>query len=295
MPQLALGTAQFGLNHGITNAGGQVPSATARELLQQAPRAGVLFIDTSQAYGNAEKVLGEGLPRPNPFRVISKLSVQAADQPFDAACEARWQQLLEVTLERLKLPQLDGLLLHAAGDLARPDGARLLHWLCTVQQRCQVRRIGVSIYAAADLEELPLAELQLVQLPCSLYDQRLIADGTVQTLLSAGIAVHARSLYLQGWLVTPPERWPQVVSPALGHHHEQFHGWAQSHGWSLVQLALAWARSQVWMEAALVGVTSAAELEELCAAWGGPDPWHGENPNAWAWPAGQDLDPRHWG
>ena len=44
----------------------------------------------------------------------------------------------------------------------------------TVQQRGLVRRIGVSIYAAADLDGLPLNELQLVQIPCSLYDQRLI-------------------------------------------------------------------------------------------------------------------------
>jgi len=295
MPQLALGTAQFGLNYGITNAGGQVAPATARELLRQAQQAGVGFIDTAQAYGNAEQVLGEALPRPNPFRVISKLPAQAADQPFDAACEARWQQSLEATLERLQLPQLDGLLLHAAGDLARPDGARLLNWLRTVQQRGQVRRIGVSIYAAADLEPLPLADLQLVQLPCSLYDQRLIADGTVQTLRSAGIAVHARSLYLQGLLVTPPERWPDAVAPALRRHHEQLQTWAQSQGWSLVQLALAWARRQAWMEAAVVGVTTAAELDELCAAWSGPDPWEGQQAEAWAWPSAQDLDPRQWG
>lgn len=295
MPQLALGTAQFGLDYGITNASGQVAPATARELLQQAQRVGVAFIDTAQAYGNAEQVLGEALPRPNPFRVISKLPAQAADQPFDAACEARWQQALEATLERLQLPQLEGLLLHAAGDLARPDGAHLLEWLRAVKQRGQVRRIGVSIYAAADLEHLPLADLQLVQLPCSLYDQRLIADGTVQTLRSRGIAVHARSLYLQGLLVTPPERWPEGAAPALRRHHEQLHGWAQSHGWSLVQLALAWARRQPWMEAAVLGVTTAAELDELCSAWRSPDPWQGKQPEAWAWPAGQDLDPRQWG
>ena len=295
MPQLALGTAQFGLNYGITNARGQVAPGRVRDLLKQAQTAGVAFIDTAQAYGNAEQLLGEVLPRPNPFCVISKLPPQAADQPFDKACEARWQQSLEVTLERLQLPQLDGLLLHAAGDLARPDGPRLLHWLRTVQKCGLVRRIGVSIYVAADLEPLPLADLQLVQVPCSLYDQRLVADGTVKTLLSAGIAVHARSLYLQGLLVTPPERWSEAVVPALRRHHEQLHSWAQSQGCSLVQLALGWARRQAWMEAAVVGVTTAAELDELCAAWGGPDPWQGQQPEAWAWPSGQDLDPRQWG
>ena len=145
------------------------------------------FIDTAQAYGNAEQVLGETLPRPNTFHVISKLPAHAAEQPFDAACEARWQQSLEVTLDRLQLHHLDGLLLHSAGDLARSDGCRLLDWLRTVQQRGLVCRIGLSIYTAADIEQLPLADLQLVQLPCSLYDQRLLADGTVQTCVAMAL------------------------------------------------------------------------------------------------------------
>ena len=103
---------------------------------------------------------------------------------------------------------------------------------------------------------MPLNELQLVQLPCSLYDQRLLDDGTINTLRSYGIAVHARSLYLQGLLVTPELVW--VIAPALRHHHES-QSWL-SNGWSLVQLALTWARRQAWMEAAVVGVTSETEL-----------------------------------
>ena len=67
-------------------------------------------------------------------------------------------------------------------DLSRPDSSRLLNWLLAVQKRGLVRRIGVSIYTDADLHHLPLDELQLVQLPCSLYDQRLIVNGTVQNL-----------------------------------------------------------------------------------------------------------------
>ena len=295
MPQLALGTAQFGLRYGITNAEGKVAPALACTLLKQASEAGVAFIDTAQAYGDAEQVLGDAMPSCHSFRVISKLPAQPADQPFDAATEVRWQRSLELTLERLQLSQIDGLLLHAAGDLARADGSRLLNWMRTVQQRGQVRRIGVSIYAASDLEGLPLDDLQLVQIPCSLYDQRLLVDGTVDTLRSQGIAVHARSLYLQGLLVTPPECWSEVIAPALRHHHEKLQGWAQRNGWSLVQLALTWARRQAWMEAAVVGVTSESELNQLCGAWRGPDPWQDQQPESWAWPFGSDLDPRQWG
>ena len=67
MPQLALGTAQFGLRYGITNAGGKVAPSLACTLLKQANEAGVAFIDTAQAYGNAEQVLGESLPSCHSF------------------------------------------------------------------------------------------------------------------------------------------------------------------------------------------------------------------------------------
>lgn len=294
MPQLALGTAQFGLDYGITNSTGKVSLSTARDLLRLAHQSGVIFIDTAQAYGNAEVVLGKIFPEPNPFHLISKLPSQSCEEVFDSACQVRWQESLDTTLERLHIKQLDSLLLHSPSDLSRPDSHYLLKWLRSIRRRGQVRRIGVSIYSASDLKNLPLSDLQLVQLPCSLFDQRLITDGTIHKLRSSGIAVHARSLYLQGLLVTPPERWPEALPTSLRQHHEHFYAWAQSNGFSLVQLALTWARRQAWMEAAVVGITTAVELEELCTSWSGPDPWEGRNPDEWAWPSGFDLDPRHW-
>ena len=188
--KLALGTAQFGLDYGITNSCGQVSSASVGCLLTKAQEVGVAYIDTAQAYGNAEEVLGNALPSSHSFRVISKLPAQSTDALFDDSSEYRWQQSLELTLERMQLHYIDALLLHSAADLVRPDGFRLLHWLRDVKRLGLVGRIGVSIYDAADLEGLPLNDLQLVQMPCSLYDQRLVVDGTVDMLRSKGIAVH---------------------------------------------------------------------------------------------------------
>jgi aryl-alcohol dehydrogenase-like predicted oxidoreductase len=57
--------------------------------------------------------------------------------------------------------------------------------------------------------------LDLVQLPLSLLDQRLLQDGTLARLRALGTAVHARSLYLQGLLLTPAEKWPPWVPPEV--------------------------------------------------------------------------------
>ena len=66
-------------------------------------------------------------------------------------------------------------LLHRASDLLATDGGAL-NWLEGLRERQLVKRIGVSIYDASELQGLPLDRLQLVQLPISIYDQRLICD-----------------------------------------------------------------------------------------------------------------------
>ena len=89
---------------------------------------------------------------------------------------------LHTSLERLQAPSWTHFLLHSASDLLAPDGDALLDWLEGLRDRGLVERIGVSIYDASELERLPLDRLQLVQLPLSVYDQRLFLDGTVTRL-----------------------------------------------------------------------------------------------------------------
>jgi len=218
-PQLCLGTAQFGLAYGITNGTGQVSEAAVAQLLDQAEGAGIRWLDTAQAYGNAEAVLGRQLPATHGFRLISKLPAQP--QPgFNPQDADAWEQALVASCQRLGVQGLDGLLLHAPADLQKPGGHHLEAWLLGLRERGLVQRIGVSIYAAQDLEGLNPALLDLVQLPLSLFDQRLLQGGTLARLRARGTAIHARSLYLQGLLLTPAAQWPTWVSAEVRAHQQ---------------------------------------------------------------------------
>ena len=55
-------------------------------------------------------------------------------------------------------------------------------WLLSLRERGVVQRLGVSIYSAEDLEGVNPELLDLVQLPLSLFDQRLLEDGTLARL-----------------------------------------------------------------------------------------------------------------
>ena len=63
------------------------------------------------------------------------------------------------------------------------------------------RKIGISAYVADDPARLAARfRPDVMQLPFSLLDQRLLADGTLARLAELGVEVHARSLFLQGLL-----------------------------------------------------------------------------------------------
>jgi len=251
-PQLCLGTAQFGLAYGITNTNGQVTEAIVAQLLAQAAEAGVRWLDTAQAYGNAETVVGRQLPAAHDFRLISKLPAQP-QHVFSAQDAAIWEQAFQTSCQRLGVRGLDALLLHAPGDLAKPGAQHLETWLLGLRERGLVQRIGVSIYAAEDLDGLNPELLDLVQLPLSLYDQRLLQSGTLARLRAHGTVIHARSLYLQGLLLTPSDQWPRWVSPGVRNHHQTLEALAEERGCGLIDLALGFAREQADVEAVVLG------------------------------------------
>jgi len=286
MSELCLGTVQFGLPYGITNASGHVAEDEVRRILKVAASSGIERFDTAQAYGTSESVLGRCWPSASPRRLISKLSPDASPES--------WERRFQSSLELLHVPTLDGFLLHRASALSESDGDQLIDWLESLLARGLVKRIGVSIYAASELDGLPLHRLQLIQLPLSLYDQRLLQDGTVSQLKSLGIAIHARSVFLQGLLLQTPEAWPSFLSQAFREHHAQCMGQLRQHGLGLLDAAIGFARQCEYLEAFLVGVLSAEELNQILQAWQQGWPAGLKPMSHWAWDNTADLDPRCW-
>ena len=292
-PQICLGTAQFGLAYGITNTEGQVPEAEVGQLLTQANDAGICWLDTAHAYGNAESVLGRQLPLSHSFRLISKLSAQHKSV-FSAEDEKTWEQAFIKSCQRIGMQTIDALLLHAPVDLKKPGSHHLEAWLLSLRKRGLVKRIGLSVYSAEDLEGVNPDLLDLVQMPLSLYDQRLLNDGTLTKLRAAGTAIHARSLYLQGLLLTNASQWPNWVSNEDRAHQKSLESLARKRDCRLIDLALGFASEQTDLEAVVIGVCNVRELRELLKAWASTSPWQKGEWRNWALRETDILFPQRW-
>jgi aryl-alcohol dehydrogenase-like predicted oxidoreductase len=283
--KLGLGAAQFGLDHGVGTPRGRLPEGEAAAVLQAAALAGVGLVDTAAEHGEAEALLGRILPRPNPFRLVTKTI--PADGGADAV-EAR----ARASLQRLGVDRAEALLVRCGGDLLGPSGAELWKRLRRLKDEGLFAKIGLAVQAGEDA--LGLARRfkpDLMQLPASLLDQRLIQEGALNEIAARGIEVHLRSIFLQGLLFLPRDGLPAPLAGA-GPRLSRIRRTLAEAGADPLQAALAFALSRPEASAVVAEVTSAAELRAILAAAAAPAPdldW-----GALALDHAVALDPARW-
>lgn len=256
--RLALGTVQFGLDYGITNAAGRVPEEEVGAILALAAAAGIDLLDTATAYGDSEVVLGR-LAAPS-FRVVTKIG----------GPPARFADAVRASAARLgRAPY--AVLLHDARALLRPGGEEVARGLEALRASGLAPRIGLSAYTPGVLAAaVAMVRPDLVQLPFSVLDRRFERTGWLERLKSAGAEVHARSLFLQGALLAG--RTPPRLAFAAG-HLDAFRDACAAAGLGPLQACLS-AGLAAPLDRLVVGVTSRAELEAVldAAATAGPLP-----------------------
>lgn len=262
--RLALGTVQFGLPYGVANTQGQVMYEEAEAMLLSARTAGIDTLDTAIAYGEAESVLGRiGV---SGFRLISKVpalreSVLSADDWVVAQVEA--------SLERLRVPRLGGLMLHAPDDLLGPHGTDLARGLQRARDAGLAERIGLSVYSPEQLVALVgRLPLEIIQIPLNIFDRRFIETGWLDRLIADDVEVHARSVFLQGLLLMSSDRIPSKFE-SFRSLIDGWHSWLAGDtaaGMSAIQACLAHAASYAGISRLVVGADSLAQLQDIIEA-----------------------------
>ena len=272
MQSVILGTAQWGLDYGITNSAGRLGDRDAVDLAHAAWRLGVRRLDTAPAYGDAEERIPVLAPS---FEVQTKVSVCG---------DLTVAESVAASLRRLGRGSLDGVLVHdwsSAEPSAREAGAKALEQL---RESGLVAAVGVSGYGADDVASALaiFTVLDLVQVPVSVLDQRLSGSAELGEVRARGGRVQARSVFLQGAALAPADH-------AMGAHPDvvRLRGVGRP-----VELCLGFIAAQEWIDEVVVAATSAAELEEIMAALERP-----VTRQDWPSLASNDLrlvDPRHW-
>ena len=201
--KISIGTAQFGLNYGISG-GTQVSNLEAKNILELGIKNNIVTVDTAFNYGNCHSILGDiGIKNKN--EIITKLP----EIPLDANINIEnWIfDKISSALKDLKIEVLHGVLLHRPAQLLLVEGEKIYNALRKLKSSGLVNKIGISIYEPSELDDLiPRFNFDIVQSPFSIFDQRLIESGWLNTLNRLNIEIHVRSIFLQGLLLFKKER-----------------------------------------------------------------------------------------
>lgn len=256
--QLALGTAQFGMPYGSTNQHGQPELDEVRRILSHASvHAPSMIIDTAPSYGISEQRIGEALASTGgtSFKLVTKTKPGG-----------NIRSDLQESLRRLGLSELYGLLDHNASHLLGPDGRQAYWDLLALKREGLVQKIGASVYTGQEIDALLQAfEIDLIQIPLSVLDQRLITSGHLHKLKNLGIEIHARSIFLQGILLAPIWMLPETLRP-FEKNVGAFKSRCQSLGIAEAAGALAFVKQQA-VDCAIIGSATANEFAEVVEAF----------------------------
>ena len=263
--RLALGTAQFGLDYGVSNTGGQVSNEVVAEILIRAEDAGVCMLDTAFLYGESEQVLGTSIRPGSKITIVTKTS-KGAGPTIDGKDVQCLEKDFVTSLRRLKQEQVYALLLHDADDLLKPGGDQLVRLLANIRDSGRATRIGVSVYDGLQLDAvLDRFVPDVVQLPLSVLDQRLIRSGHVARLKSLGVEIHARSLFLQGLVLMDPDYLDPFFDPIAG-SLKRLRSTLRANSITPLAAALHFGLAQGEFDRLVIGVCSSGELDEILKA-----------------------------
>ena len=262
-PVLCIGTVQFGKNYGITNKNGKINFVDAKAIFSKMLEKDLKFIDTAQSYGDSEKIIGETLLNKNNFKIISKINPEFIYDKNIKSLKKYWDKIFDKTLFNLKIKKLEGLLLHSPRGLTKYQKLTLQEWLYEKKQENKVNKVGISIYEKSDLNEFNLSLIDIIQLPLSIYDQRMINNGCIEFLNSRGIEIYVRSIFLQGLILNGTSAWPKWVSKKDLNNHKKFLYFLKNENISPLIASLAYVKFSLHINKIVVGISSFDEFNQI--------------------------------
>ena len=263
--------SRLGLGAGLIGRGAagetarRMYDAEAFAAIAMATDAGVGVIDLAPQRPDAERVLGEVLPLSPPLRIILKTD------PTAETAEAV-ERGVQSALQRLGRDRVHALVVQNPSTLLGPEGPAIWNRMRRLKDEGRIEAVGISACVCDD--PLGLARRfkpDLIQLPASLLDQRLIANGALGEISALGVAIHLRSIFMQGLLFLAGHELPAdmaAMTPGLSRIRLIL---AEARTDPL-QAALAFALAQAEVSTVIVGVTSPSELRAALAAAAAPPP-----------------------
>ncbi len=250
--KISIGTAQFGLDYGIANKSGQVSQQEVANILHYAAKKGVVKIDTAQAYGNSENVVGKALGQfeNHYFEVTTKLLPENL---------GRIQASIQDSLSKLGIHKLDTVLYHDYQSWK--ENMNSIHELEELKQLGRISNLGFSLYFPDDLQYLLDKKIPFdaIQIPYNVFDRRF--ECFFPILKEKNIKIQIRSVFLQGLFFMNPNKLSAHFNP-VKEKLLLLHKIANEQNTPLKDIPLAFVNNNPHIDTIILGVDSLNNLKD---------------------------------
>lgn len=263
-PELILGTAQLGMSYGITNTtNAEFDEACAIDILTEAKRLNITDFDTAPAYGRSENILGSFWK--GEANISTKLS-WSSEWSSNEIIEHCYSSICQ-SLKNLQMSKLASVITHSSWAPELENLNVVLQVLKRAKNEGLVEKIGLSVYRPSELkDEYLLEEIDIVQMPSNVFDDRFSKEGCIQRLKKFEVECSVRSIFLQGGLL---ERKIPNMPATFYANQKLFDEWfkfCEKHEITALEACFNWVRQQEF-DSVVVGAASASQLAQQYAAF----------------------------
>ena len=255
MNKIILGTVQLGLDYGIHNKQGKPNLSESFEILNTAFDKGIRILDTAEAYGNSQEVIGQfhkKFPK-KIFNIITKLSANHS---------VKKEQLLNHirgNCKKLYCKQLLCYMFHNYQTFK--ENIHFYNEFVSAKKTGLTKKIGISLYNNEEINDIVnnYNEFDIIQIPFNLFDNGSKRKKYIEKARKKGIEVHTRSVFLQGLFFYELDMLPKKLDP-LRPYLLSLESIKKANHLNIQTLAMQYVLQKEYINYMLIGVETETQL-----------------------------------
>lgn len=193
---IILGTAQLMSGYGKTNFS-SLSLEEIDKIFKYSFSKGIHALDTAPDYGDSEKIIGD-------LNAEHSITTKIPILRNNLISYVDWIDIsIQTSLLNTKRKKITNLLFHSTEDMIKHFSNDVEQKLNDLRSSGLIENIGFSVYDADELScAMNLFQPNLVQFPLNPFDQRFLEENLLIDLARQGISSYARSIFLQGILIS---------------------------------------------------------------------------------------------
>jgi aryl-alcohol dehydrogenase-like predicted oxidoreductase len=254
--KLVIGSAQLGMKYGLFN-NKPISIKEFKKIEKLVFKSNINFIDTAISYGDSENIIGNS--KLKNLNIITKIKLP---EKKDIYIKDWVSKEISKSLNRLKIKNIYGVLIHDYRDLLGKHGKIYLLSLQELKKKKIIKKIGISIYSPQEIKNIwKFWKPDLVQVPFNPLDNRILDSGWVDTLKKFKVKIFVRSVFLQGLLINDGQFFRMKRNYII--LLNKFKNWCYKNNISLLQGCLHFVKQFKKIDYLVIGFDNYNQLKEI--------------------------------